>query len=149
MSWSIIICAANREKRLAATLIEAGHTVFLPLRRTWRGKFAKHAAIYRPVIPNYVFAAIEPHQIHAFHNDGAIRLIVPSRHEQTKVDWCIAGWQADIASGVFDDPEPATKAKPIKRRNRAARREKQRAVGWAIGLEAILSQMTEVQSLAA
>lgn len=149
MSWSIIITASSREKRLALALSDAGHEAFLPLRKTWSGKYAKHAEIRRPIIPGYVFAVIEPHQIHAFHSDGAIRILTASRYEQAQIDACLNGWAEDVANGLYDDPEPATRLKPVRARNRRKHRAKHTAVPWEIGLQSILSHMMTQTALAA
>jgi len=146
MTWSIIITAGSREKRLAAALKEAGVETFLPLKRTWKGKFARHAEIRRPAVPGYVFAVIQPHQIHAFHADGAVRLLAPSRLGQIDVDRCINGWIEHMALGGFDDPKPR---EAVRVRNRGSRRAKREAMSWADGLRVILSELTEEEPLAA
>ena len=149
MTWSIIITAANREKRLADRLQEGGFDAFLPLRTTWRGKFATHAAIKRPVIPGYVFAIIEPHALHAFHADGAIRLLYVPPLAQDALDECVTDWAFDVVEGVFDDPKPRDKDAPTHIRNRKTRRAKRKAVAWEEGLKALLAVMTSQERLAA
>lgn len=149
MSWSIIITASNREKRLHDRMEEAGFDVFLPLRTTWRGKFAPHTAIKRPVMPGYVFAIIQPHEMHAFHFDGAIRILPVPPQAQNDLDECITEWAFDVVEGVFDDPRPREKHRPIRNRNRKARREKRAHIAWEDGLKAILARITEPEREAA
>lgn len=149
MSWSIIITMGNRQKQLAKAMEEAGYAVFLPLKRTWRGKYATHAEITRPVFPGYLFAVLEPHEVHAFRSEGAIRMLRAFECEQREIDRCIEGWTADMAAGLFDDPKPVEKTAAIKPRNRRTRRAKRAAVSWSEGLKTVLDTMSECDTLAA
>lgn len=149
MTWSIIIAAANREKRLVRAMEEANFRVFLPLKRTWRGRFAKHAETKRCVMPGYVFAIMDRHEIHAFHGDGACRLLVPSPLAQADLDRCINGWIADMEAGVFDDEQPKVRGMPLRHRNRRTRRAVRKAVDWQTGLQSVLESITEERPMAA
>lgn len=114
MSWSIIITAANREKRLSDALIEAGYPAFLPLKRTWRHQFGRHRSDSRPVMPGYVFAVIPPHAIHAFHADGACRFLDVPPSEQGEVDKGVLSWQIADRYFEYDDVMPGSKATKAK-----------------------------------
>lgn len=110
MTWSIIVTVANREKRLASALTEAGYAAFLPLKRTWRHQFGRHRSDSRPVMPGYVFAVIPPHVIHAFHSDGACRFLPVPESAQADVDTGVLSWQISDRYFEFDDVMPGTKA---------------------------------------
>lgn len=158
--WSIIVTTSQREKRLATALREAGFEVFLPLRRTWRGRYARHAEIWRPVIPGYVFAVMAPHEVHGFHDEGAARLIQVGRRDQLRLIQSITEWEELVASGVLDDPAPQApkeekKALPPKtprnrNRGRKARKAKATFKTFQAGLQAWVERVGgEVEHLEA
>jgi hypothetical protein len=125
MSWSIIITAANREKRLAEALNESGYPAFVPLKRTWRHMYGRPSTVGHPVIPGYVFAVMPPQDIHAFHMHGAHRFLAINPGLQQTVDEGVLAWQIAERYGEFDDFKPivkvAGKTKP-RTRNRRTRR---------------------------
>lgn len=145
MSWSIIITAPQREKRLAHALNKSGYPAFLPLRRTWRHSYGRSSVTGRPLVPGYVFAVIPPQDIHAFHFEGASHLLVIPIGMQETVDLGVLAWQIAEKYGEFDDFKPTLKVanrnKP-RTRNRRTRRIKRL-------LSAIAEMSQEPQHLAA
>lgn len=145
MSWSIIITAPQREKRLAAALNEADFPAFAPLKQTFREQFGRRHSASRPVFPGYVFAVISPQAIHAFHAEGAIRFLTIPETIQEVVDKGVLSLQIAERYGEFDDIVPIVRlasqgAKP-KVRNRRTRRIKR--------LMAAIAEMSQEPTLAA
>lgn len=157
MSWSIIPTIASKEKRLHASLLDAGYDSVLPLKVSWRGRFARHAEIIRPVIPAYVFARVAQHEIHGFHDDGAIRAIPVPKHELRLFEQALETIAGAALFGDYDDAEPmaprVAKAglppKNPRNRNRKARRAKREALEWLNGLKAIAERLDAPLDVAA
>lgn len=155
MTWTVIVCEPQREAKLAIAMGDAGYEVFAPTYVSWRGKYAKHTEIRRPLIQGYIFAIMDPHEIHAFHVDGAIRLLPMNWRLSLQLAHKVQDWRELTAAGVFDEPRPNTQApaQPKGSRNRKARRSageaKRTSLDFRQGLERILVEMTTAQPIAA
>jgi hypothetical protein len=146
--WTVIVCEPQREQKLRAALADAGREAFAPTYTAWKPKFGRHGKVTRPLIQGYVFAIIEPHEIHDYHSEGAVRLLPTCARSATRLAGIIEDWREAVDAGLFDEPEPKAPRPPKipARRNRKVRRltgqAKHKAAEYREGLEAILAEMT-------
>lgn len=155
MSWNVIVCEPQREAKLAKAIQEAGFEVFAPTYVAWRGRFSRYTEIRRPLINGYIFAVMDPHEVHGFHGDGASRIIPMNWRLSLQLAHKVQEWRERTEAGDFDDarPEEPT-ARPIRTsRNRKARRQagivKAAVMDFRDGLEVILAEMKAPQPIAA
>lgn len=155
MSWAVLVCQPQHERKLGDAIADSGREAFVPTYTAWRPRFGKHGAVTRPLVPGYAFAIMEPHEVHDFHAHGAVRLLPMNWRLSLRLAQLIQEWRDDEAAGKFDEARPAEQriAKITNRRNRKTRRlegqAKRCAVGYEEGLRAILHEMHEPQQVAA